>query len=77
MARRNHHLAEAVYFFQLLAVHFQKTVAVRDQFNFSFFDIGRMHVIVFTHIVKNLCRLIFMQHCIVLFPDVNVVLSDT
>ena len=68
----DHHLPQTVDCNQRFTVDFQQSVCIRNKFDLSFFDIGRMHILTGTDFIQNLRCFIFMPHRVILFPYIQM-----
>lgn len=75
MAGGDHHFSQGIDGQQLLPVDLQKAVDVGDQLDLALLDGGGMHVLVGAHVVEHLRRVVLVEHVLVVFPDVDVVLA--
>ena len=74
-AGRDHHVAQGVDGAQALRVNEQQAVAVSDQLDFALFRLGGVHMLAETEVAQDRRRLVLVQHGLVVFPDVQMVLA--
>ena len=73
----DHHLSQSIYLPQTFHIYHQKSVNICDQLDLTLFWLCRMHICALAHISEDLCRIVFMQHVFVIFPDIDVILTHT
>ena len=75
MTAGDHHFAQRIDTEKLLPVDFQKTVPVCKDLYFTLFDLGTFHPLTLAKVKKDLRRFIFMEHVLIFFPYIEVILT--
>ena len=71
-----HHVTERIYGAKPLKVNEQQTVNIRDKLYLALLGRRRVHILVLADAAEYLRRLVLMEHILVLFPDIDIVLAD-
>ena len=71
----NHHLTQGIDPVQALRIDEKQTVTVRRQFYFAFLRFSSRNMTALTDIPQDDCRVIFMEHMFIIFPDINLFFS--
>ena len=73
--RRNHHVPQGVHRPQALEVNEEQAVRIGDQFDLAFLRFRGRHVRVHADIPQDIGRVVFVEHALVIFPDIDRVLA--
>ena len=74
--RRDHHIRDVVHRIECILAHLEHAVHRRCQFDLAFLRLARRHVFTLTEITQNRCRIVLVQHILVILPDVNMLLAN-
>ena len=74
--RRDHHVVDVVHRVKTLLVELKNAVDRRLQLDLALFRLARRHVLVLTKIAQDRRRIVLVQHPLVLFPHIEMLLAQ-
>ena len=74
--RRNHHVRDVVHSVERILIYLEHARDRRCQLNLTFLRLARRHVFTLAKISQNRRRIVLVQHIFVIFPDVNMLLTE-
>ena len=72
---RDHHVPQGVHRPQPLKIHKEQAVHVGDQLDLAFLRLSCRHVRVHADIPQDIGRVVFVEHGLVVFPDIDRILA--
>ena len=59
----------------MLQVHNKQPVASGNQLDLTLLRLGCVHIVPLADLPQDICGIIFVEHCLIIFPDVQMILA--